>query len=299
MQMFHPSANRLAGFLEVSALSIALAQSGGAQFKAGYLRLEASGSKGAGIGRRGAGWREKRRPKWCAVRESYLVIVEDPGEVRDRADRGRPVLTYPQTEIWDVVLLDADFRIERPTRYFRQGVNLLHPDIEATLDEAVDRVVGGGVGGSGGGTDGGQPRRSIAGTIRSGFSKVLHPGKHHAGRRAHSADPDHRALHEAGVREDGEDSSSSESEDGEHHDDVAPMADPSTVVNPLVDEGGRNVLSNAAARADRHDGKSRKKGGTGEVSKHTFYIENSQKRLKLYARNEVRAVLRMGEGAGS
>ena len=39
--MFHPNSNRLASFLEISALSIALAQSGGAQYKAGYLRIEA------------------------------------------------------------------------------------------------------------------------------------------------------------------------------------------------------------------------------------------------------------------
>lgn len=79
--MFHPTANRLAGFLEISALSIALAQSGGAQYKAGLLRIEAVGSKGT-FGKRATTWKEKKKQKWCAVRESYLVVVEEMGEVR-------------------------------------------------------------------------------------------------------------------------------------------------------------------------------------------------------------------------
>lgn len=79
--MFHPSANRLAGFLEISALSIALAQSGGSQYKAGLLRMKPSGSKGL-LGKRGTGWSERKKQRWCAVRESYLVVMEEMGEVR-------------------------------------------------------------------------------------------------------------------------------------------------------------------------------------------------------------------------
>jgi phospholipase D1/2 len=79
--MFHPSSNRIFAFLEVSALSIALAQSGGAQYKAGFLRIEVSGSKGS-FGRRGTSWKDKRKYKWCAVRESYFVVLEEPAEVR-------------------------------------------------------------------------------------------------------------------------------------------------------------------------------------------------------------------------
>ena len=76
-QMFHPSSNRLAGFLEISALSITLAQSGGAQSKAGYLRIVSSVG---GFGRRAASLKANKEV-WCAVRESYLVILEEPGEV--------------------------------------------------------------------------------------------------------------------------------------------------------------------------------------------------------------------------
>ena len=79
--MFHPSVNRLAGFLEFGALTIALAQSGGAQYKAGLLYLEGIAPK-TSFGRRSAGWREKKKQRWCAVRESYLVAMEEMGEVR-------------------------------------------------------------------------------------------------------------------------------------------------------------------------------------------------------------------------
>lgn len=79
--MFHHSANRVAAFLEVSALSISLAQTAGAQYKAGWLRIEVVGGKGGGFGRRSTTWRDKRRVKWAAVRESYMVVLEDPGEV--------------------------------------------------------------------------------------------------------------------------------------------------------------------------------------------------------------------------
>ena len=75
--MFHPSSNRLAGFLEISALSITLAQSGGAQSKAGYLRIVSSVG---GFGRKAASLKAKKEV-WCAVRESYLVVLEEPGEV--------------------------------------------------------------------------------------------------------------------------------------------------------------------------------------------------------------------------
>jgi phospholipase D1/2 len=78
--MFHPSSNRLAGFLEISALFISLAKSGGYQYKAGFLRIEAVGPK-ASLGRKSSTWREKKASRWCAVRDSYLVVLEESGEV--------------------------------------------------------------------------------------------------------------------------------------------------------------------------------------------------------------------------
>ncbi|KIY44775.1 phospholipase D [Fistulina hepatica ATCC 64428] len=124
--MFHPSSNRLAHFLEISALSIHLAQSGGTQYKAGFLQIEAQGNNGPGFGRRSATWSERRVSRWCAVRESYLVALIESGELA----------------VWDVFLLDSDFKIERPTRYYRQGLNLLHGeagDGESRIPTVVTR----------------------------------------------------------------------------------------------------------------------------------------------------------------
>lgn len=94
--MFHPSANRISGFFEISALFISLAQSGGAQYKGGYLRIEEAGNKVGGFGRKSAGWREKREQRWCVVRESYLVVLHEPGEVRlqmRRLEFVHPIIT--------------------------------------------------------------------------------------------------------------------------------------------------------------------------------------------------------------
>jgi len=110
--MFLPTSNSLAGFLEISTLYIHLAQSGGAQYKVGYLWIVASGNKGGGFGRKSASRSQKRKQKWCAIHNSYLVAVKEPSEL----------------VIWDVFLLDADFKIKRSTRYYCQGLNLLHSD---------------------------------------------------------------------------------------------------------------------------------------------------------------------------
>jgi len=76
--MFHSTVNRLAAFLEISALSITLAQSGGVQYKAGFLHLEIS--KGVCLGPKSASRKKRYSQKWCAVRESYLVISEELAE---------------------------------------------------------------------------------------------------------------------------------------------------------------------------------------------------------------------------
>lgn len=81
IQMFHPASNRLAGFLEISALSVQLAQSGGWQAKAGYLVIETATSKLGSFGRKNASRRDRRKQRWCAVRDSYIVALEELGEV--------------------------------------------------------------------------------------------------------------------------------------------------------------------------------------------------------------------------
>ncbi|KAJ7134494.1 hypothetical protein C8R44DRAFT_770608 [Mycena epipterygia] len=237
--MFHPAANRLAGFLEVSALFINLAHSGGLQLKGGYLQIEST-KTGGGFGRKSAGWKEKKESRWCALRDSYLVVMEEPGEL----------------EVWDVFLLDADFDIERPKRYYRRGLKLLHPD---TAEDEEARPPSNNL----------QPptdndAKSVMGSIRSSFSKLLHPA-----RRNGDGTEDDRSSTTSG---------SSASSVSQH---PAPMLDPSTNVNPLS-------ATTDQADADRHwhPDEKKKKKKVDNVSQHTFYIVNSQMRLKLFARNQ-------------
>ncbi|KAJ7459722.1 phospholipase D [Mycena latifolia] len=233
--MFHPAANRLAGFLEVSALFINLAHSGGIQLKAGYLQIEST-KTGGGFGRKSSSWKEKKESRWCAVRDSYIVAMEEPGEL----------------EIWDVFLLDADFEIERPKRYYRQGLKLLHPDTgeDENLHVSADNDT-----------------RSVLGSIRGSISKFLHPSRKN---RTGTERDDDRSSTTSG--------SSASSIVSQQ---PAPMLDPSTNVNPLSETEDQ-------PDADRnwHPDEKKKKRRVEDVSKHTFYIVNSQMRLKLFARNQ-------------
>jgi phospholipase D1/2 len=266
--MFHPTSNRLAGFLEISALSIHLAQSGGTQYKAGYLQIAASGNKGTGFGRKSASRVQKRKQKWCAVRESYLVAVEEPGELA----------------VWEVFLLDSNFKIERPTRYYRQGLSLLHGDFAGDTGASKSDPTSSTVHRSGDSTH--ADRKSLIGSIRSRVSHMLHP--HHDTPHAGpcSASEGERDNH---VRSDTE----ADSLDPDSRP-PTPMLDPSTNTNPLNED---------VPPAPRHqeDGAQRKKKrrASGEVSKHTFYIENSQMRLKLYARSEVCVICACANRNGS
>lgn len=79
--MFHPTSNRLSRFLEISALSIRLSHSGGSQAKAGVVHIQGVSSAKSAFARKGLGWHEKNKSKWCVIRESYLMVLEDPGEV--------------------------------------------------------------------------------------------------------------------------------------------------------------------------------------------------------------------------
>ncbi|KAI0324905.1 phospholipase D [Cubamyces sp. BRFM 1775] len=274
--MFHPAVNRLAGFLELGALTIALAQSGGAQYKAGFLRLEAVAPKGL-FGRRAAGWREKKKQRWCAVRESYMVAMEEMGELT----------------VWDVFLIDQDFKIERPTRYYRQGLNLFH-QLDDHDSEHEDEV-------KAHGQDKAkveyQPRprkrlTSTVGSIKSSISKVLHLGhqRHHdhGHHRDHSASMNNLGEStQHGRRRSDSTTSTSSVESGPSSRPLTPMFDPSTNTNPL--EGGmhdHDHVREEDVRPPTEDPGEKKKKSSKDVSKHTFYVVNSQTRLKLYAKNE-------------
>ncbi|KZT27381.1 phospholipase D [Neolentinus lepideus HHB14362 ss-1] len=271
--MFHPTANRLAGFLEISSLSIALAQSGDAQYKAGYLRIETAGGRSGGFGRKGTRWKERREHRWCAVRESYLVVMKEPGEL----------------EVWDVFCFDPDFKIERPKRYYRQGLNFLHGGTDD--DDAIS--FGGVKDKLQHGQDNHDDRTSLLGTIKSRMSRALHiedyHRRHHTTGEGHENDKGHQRRRTASVpngrpRSGSRSSGSSSSSISRPQ---TPMLDPSTNTNPLIDPDShdRNV-NDLRPPADSKEAEKRKKRKDNEVSKHTFYIENSQIRLKLYARNE-------------
>jgi hypothetical protein len=93
-------------------------------------------------------------------------------------------------------------------------------------------------------------------------------------------------MRDAHASETGTSSSSSSSED-EHEHSSGPMLDPSINVNALTDDG-TGIRHEHLNPTDKKN----KKNKSADVSKHTFYIENSQTRLKLYARNEVSHVLK-------
>lgn len=270
--MFHPASNRLSGFLEISALSIALAQSGGAQYKAGYLRIDASGGRGGSFGRKAASRKERREHKWCAVRESYLVVMKEPGEL----------------DVWDVFLFDPDFKIERPKRYYRAGLNLLHGGVEIDdsisfggIREKVQRE-----------QDEHGDNVSLIGTIKSTMSKVLHLGHHHRHHRHSELNEKDGGERRSASMSNGRPRSSSASSSGSSSSDMpsgrrTPVLDPSTNTDPLIeaDSHDRN-MNDLQPPADGKEAERRKRRKNNEVSKHTFYIENSQMKLKLYARNE-------------
>jgi phospholipase D1/2 len=247
--MFLPTSNRLAGFLEISALSLHLAQSGGAQYKAGYLRIVASGNKGAGFGRKSASRLEKRKQKWCVIRDSYLIAVEEPGEL----------------VVWDVFLLDANFKIKRPTRYYRQGLNLLHGDsirdsLAAKLDP-TDSAVRGSV------DSANAEQKSLLGSIRSRMSHMLRP---------------HRDASDDGEQEQHVRSDTDADSLGPDSSPPTPLLDPSTNADPLNEDE-----TDAPHNQDEAAQRKKTRRASREVSKHTFYVENSQTQLKLFARTEV------------
>ncbi|KPV77397.1 uncharacterized protein RHOBADRAFT_23904 [Rhodotorula graminis WP1] len=111
--MFGAGANRLCKFLEISAMSIQLATRGGEQGKQGYLRVtSSSGGRRKQPGFHPISWKKRHEPKWFIVRDSYIVAVESPAS----------------TDVFDVIMVDSTFEIERPTRVYRKGLNLLQPD---------------------------------------------------------------------------------------------------------------------------------------------------------------------------
>ncbi|PPR05355.1 hypothetical protein CVT24_007969 [Panaeolus cyanescens] len=281
--MFHPSSNRLATFLEMSALFISLAQSGGIQHKAGYLRIESSGGSNSAFGRRSVGWRAKREARWCAVRESYLVVMEEPA---------KPV-------VWDVLLIDQDFEIQRPKRYYRQNLNnLLHHEKDG--DEDANGVT---------------PahhslhvppthltttdtdRRSVISSIKTRVSKIFHLDPSHtsqtgSSRKGGTSQSDsHRgnSMQEDDNDADHSDSVSSTNSSSSRSRPPTPVVDPSTNPDAFTSLQSRRLpreTDQEFEERQRREAAARVPDSSSDVSKHTFYIINSQMKLKVIAKNE-------------
>ncbi|PIL22872.1 hypothetical protein GSI_15568 [Ganoderma sinense ZZ0214-1] len=240
-------------------------------------------------GPRAAGWRERKKQRWCCVRESYLVIMEEMGELT----------------VYDVFLIDQDFAIERPVRYYRQGMHLLHLDghhtdepdtvtqesgrgdddqVQVTVESPTER----------------KRLSSTVGSIRSTLSRVLRPGSRSQQANGHgraSASANNLTVdrgHGHGPPRPSQDTrASTASESGSSEPSsrpLTPMLDPSTHANPLDPSGhghehGDHEHEHEHEHGDSADGAQRRKGSK-DVSKHVFYVVNSQSRLKLTAKNE-------------
>ncbi|KAF9649936.1 phospholipase D [Thelephora ganbajun] len=262
--MFHSTVNRLAGFLEISALSIALAQSGGVQYKAGFLHLEIS--KGVGLGSKSASRKTRQSQKWCAVRESYLVISEELGELT----------------VFDVFLFDSDFKIERPVRYYRQGLHLLRDgndnEKKASKGKEVDRSPSRHRGEND--KDAVHPAlpgdvdyMSTFGSIKSKMSNIFRRQK--APESEVQPQPSNSGSGRP-PRISADDTASTSTASSRSERAPTPILDPSTNTNPLLDPDENQDHPKPSKRKKTHS----------DVSKHTFYIENGQMKLKINAKNE-------------
>lgn len=165
----------------------------------------------------------------------------------------------PQLKVWDVFLLDSDFKIERPKRYYRQGLNILNSDIAASGPPHSTKISE-------------KPRlhpdsdcMSMISSIKSRVSRIF------------SAKGDQPVT--SGNDPSGDDLSSSSSISLSLQAPTA-MLDPSVNVDPISNRP-RDETENMGQQDEKSNDTAK------DVSKHTFYVVNSQMRLKISAHNEV------------
>jgi len=193
-----------------------------------------------------------------------------------------------QLTAFDVFLLDSDFKIERPTRYYRQGFNLLRDSSDDDDDDDEKKAEKGK--GKGKEVDRSPPGRqgqndtdnvhlapsgdidcmSTLGSIKSRISKVF--------KRKKAQDPESPSRPDGSVlgqppRISTDDTASTVSLGSMRA--PTPILDPSTNTNPLLDPDEHQDHSHPQNKRTPH-----------EVSRHTFYIENSQMKLKITAKNK-------------
>ncbi len=230
--------------------------------------------------------------------------------------------------MWDVFLLDPDFRIERPKRYYRQVGHLLHHD-KKDLDKQDQETSQAGEWDNDGTHTTGRPNdqrehtdfvgsppeiqlsppendhKSIISSIRTRISKILHHDLSASHSREERGDRNRDGNASGGENDSNPSSTSASLRSVLHSRAPTPLLDPSTNTNPLQDdteiEGkGKNKLGTTDTgvkkeKDPKNDGNDKmisiataaKKKFSTDVSRHTFYILNSQTRLKLFAKNEV------------
>lgn len=237
----------------------------------------------SGFGRKGLSRKVKKELRWSSVRESYLVVVSEPGEVGHRY-KFAAMTDSIQLTVWDVFMFDPDFRIEQPKRYYRQGINNIlyndpamveHPisSLNKPQDSEISVTRQQYLHPQRNGDRHNNDNHSLLGSVKSRVSRVFHSKAERSHEGVSSSGHKNRGQREENV-DDSDDSSSIPPRPW------TPMLDPSTNPNPLsVPEDLRSPIADDQAAGE---GKTNE-----EVSKHTFYIVNSQMKLKLFARNEV------------
>jgi len=130
--------------------------------------------------------------------------------------------------------------------------------------------------------------KSIVGSMKARMSKIFHLDAAHSSRKSGE-----RARSDGHLSDSSSNSSASVGSSMPSRP-PTPMLDPSTNTNPLQDhDDGRDQQHGYNERGEEKMNQGRKmahaakKRAAGDVSKHTFYVVNSQMRLKLIARNEV------------
>lgn len=174
--------------------------------------------------------------------------------------------------------MDSDFKIVRPVRYYRKGLHLLRPepaDREFHTAERMHEVV--------------MPQEmevdcmSTMDSITSRISRVLNIRRPTPNAEGVEKQADNSPPGPGHTRHDSGSSGSSVASNLS----PCPMLDPSTHVRPLqISEPQRSGEEQDQQQDPENEQRKRKKRSQ-DVSKHTFYVENSQMRLKLFARNEV------------
>ena len=127
-------------------------------------------------------------------------------------------------------MIDSDFKIERPKRYYRQGLNLLtHPEV-AVEDANADKH------------ELSEVRSQTGRSIRSRSSRILHVGHHHdpvIEGSSRAPKPSGERGRQNGHSYDSPRSPGSSDDEGEGEHlarQITPILDPSTNTNPLLGE---------------------------------------------------------------